>query len=168
MFKLNAAFMNVPQKRERIFFIANNQKYPKLKLDFNENPIFFGEVRSESGVNLQGTETKRLLNFLKVGDKDLGDIKLRLGEKESGYSTKIVWDNQIANTLVSGSVFIRAYDKKKYSDFDYINISSFPQDYDFSGLSPLYICGMSVPPNMMANIATEVYNQWLNSPYNST
>ena len=27
--------------------------------------------------------------------------------------------------------------------------------------SPQYICGMSVPPVMMAQIATEVYQQWL-------
>lgn len=25
----------------------------------------------------------------------------------------------------------------------------------------LYICGMSVPPIMMAQVATEVFNQWL-------
>ena len=29
--------------------------------------------------------------------------------------------------------------------------------------SPQYVCGMSVPPVMMANIATEVYQQWLKS-----
>jgi DNA (cytosine-5)-methyltransferase 1 len=37
----------------------------------------------------------------------------------------------------------------------------FPQDYDFldSRVSP--ICGMSVPPVMMANISHEVRRQWL-------
>lgn len=39
--------------------------------------------------------------------------------------------------------------------------SSFPLDYDFMGQKPCYICGMSVPPVMMANVATEIYNQWL-------
>lgn len=41
------------------------------------------------------------------------------------------------------------------------NISTFPQDYNFCGLSPHYICGMSVPPVMMAQIATRIYEQWL-------
>lgn len=40
-------------------------------------------------------------------------------------------------------------------------ISTFPQDYNFCGLSPHYICGMSVPPVMMAQIATRIYEQWL-------
>lgn len=33
--------------------------------------------------------------------------------------------------------------------------------YDFCGFSPHYICGMSVPPVMMAQVATRVYEQWL-------
>lgn len=32
--------------------------------------------------------------------------------------------------------------------------------------SPQYVCGMSVPPVMMANIATEVYEQWLRADRN--
>ena len=39
IFKLNAAKMNVPQARERVFFIANNQNFKKIKLQFNEKPI---------------------------------------------------------------------------------------------------------------------------------
>ena len=161
LFKLNAAFMNVPQNRERIFFIANNQKYPKIKLDFNENPIFFGKVRSEKGKELRGVETKRLLKYIKSNDLDLADIKRRLGEKDSSYSTRIVWDNRVAFTLTASGSFIRAYDKMRYSDIDCRNISTFPQDYNFLNQNPQYICGMSVPPNMMANLATEIYNQWL-------
>jgi DNA (cytosine-5)-methyltransferase 1 len=41
-----------------------------------------------------------------------------------------------------------------------VNTSSFPQDYNFMDQSAHYICGMSVPPNMTANIAAEVYKQW--------
>lgn len=44
IFRLNAAFMDVPQLRERIFFIANNQGYEPLKLNFNGRLINFGEV----------------------------------------------------------------------------------------------------------------------------
>ncbi len=40
-------------------------------------------------------------------------------------------------------------------------VSSFPQDYDFGTQKPEYICGMSVPPIMIAQIATQVYEQWL-------
>lgn len=44
---------------------------------------------------------------------------------------------------------------------DICKVSSFPQDYDFGTQKPEYICGMSVPPIMIAQIATQVYEQWL-------
>ncbi|MFS2550904.1 DNA (cytosine-5-)-methyltransferase, partial [Phocaeicola dorei] len=37
----------------------------------------------------------------------------------------------------------------------------FPQDYNFCGLSPHYICGMSVPPVMMAHVASRIWKYWL-------
>jgi DNA (cytosine-5)-methyltransferase 1 len=39
--------------------------------------------------------------------------------------------------------------------------SSFPTDYNFGSLDPRYVMGMSVPPVMMAQIATEIKRQWL-------
>lgn len=44
---------------------------------------------------------------------------------------------------------------------DICKVSSFPLDYDFGSQKPHYICGMSVPPIMIAQIATQVYEQWL-------
>lgn len=38
--------MGIPQARERIFFIARrlDLNFEKLKLEFNEKPIFFGQI----------------------------------------------------------------------------------------------------------------------------
>ena len=47
------------------------------------------------------------------------------------------------------------------TDRDIVNCQTFPQDYDFRGRSVQYVCGMSVPPVMMAKIAEQVYLQWL-------
>ena len=49
LFKLNAAFMDVPQARERVFFIANRENFPRLNLNFKGEPIVFGKVRSKKG-----------------------------------------------------------------------------------------------------------------------
>ena len=40
---------------------------------------------------------------------------------------------------------------------------SYPLDYDFLDLKHKYLIGMSVPPVMVANIATEIYKQWLSN-----
>lgn len=49
VFRLNAAFMGVPQRRERVFFVGNRMGWPKLKLEFSEKPVKFGDVRSAEG-----------------------------------------------------------------------------------------------------------------------
>lgn len=47
------------------------------------------------------------------------------------------------------------------TETDIRNCSTFPQDYDFGNQDVAFVCGMSVPPNMMANIAKQVREQWI-------
>ena len=160
LFKLNAAKMNVPQTRERVFFIANNQSYKKLKLNFNEKPILFGEVRTKKGIEHHGKYNDDLKSY-KKGDRTISDIKKRIQGKASGFNHTICDDDYVHSTLPSSAYAFRACDKMLLSVDDCRNVSSFPQDYDFGKENAKYICGMSVPPNMMANIASEIYKQWL-------
>ena len=163
IFNLNSAFMDVPQARHRVFFIANNQKYPKLKLNFNYDPIPFGEVRSENGIAItEDALFNKMMQEAKPTDRKIGHIAERMtGDKSKYYTAMILQDNLVAPTITSGGSVIRFFDKKRCSDEDFTNIQSFPQDYDYCGNNVQYVTGMSVPPNMMANIAQEVYDQWL-------
>lgn len=164
IFKLNAAEMDVPQARERVFFIANNQNYPKLKLDFRYDVIPFGKVRSEHGKPFKEKDGiyKRILENALPSEKNLGDVAERLGGQKNLYYTQyILQDHYAATTITSGGRIMRYCDKTLCTDEDFINVQSFPQDYNFNGNNVQYVCGMSVPPNMMANIAEEVYEQWL-------
>lgn len=163
LFKLNAAKMDVPQARERVFFIANNQGYKKLKLNFDEKSILFGEVRSKIGKPFSNPNSvyKKLLENRIESDTSIRDISVRVRKRESGYTNCINQDNRVASTLTSSGSAFRGYDGLNMTDDDCRNISTFPQDYDFGKENVKYICGMSVPPNMMANIANEIYKQWL-------
>lgn len=163
IFKLNAALMDVPQARERVFFIANRMGYPKLKLDFHHDVILFGDVRSEKGDPIgEGQITKTLLERANANDRKLEHTLKRLtGEKGKYYSSMLIQDGQVAPTVTSAGMYFRLYDKLQLSADDFRNVQTFPQDYDFKKQSAQYVCGMSVPPNMMANIATEIYEQWL-------
>lgn len=169
LFRLNAAFMDVPQARERVFFIANNRHYPKLELHFDHKPMTFGEVRAEHGTPIDpdsAPTTYEYLKHLRPTDKEIADIKVRLYGKHTNFNNKIYRDCDVPFTLTSSGQSIRACDKCWLCDEDYINISTFPQDYDFGSENAKYVCGMSVPPNMMANIATEIWNQWLKGNLN--
>lgn len=167
LFLLNSAFMGVPQRRERTVFIARRYDFghdvlPKLKLSFNEAPIYFGEVREEHGKPVDpSTQAYKLLQLRRPGDKCMGDINQRWKGKNTGFTVNIVADTDVSCTLTSGGGMYRDCDGCGFSDMDFVNIQTFPQDYNFGQESPQYVCGMSVPPVMMAQIATEVYQQWL-------
>jgi DNA (cytosine-5)-methyltransferase 1 len=143
--------------------VANNQGYPKLKLNFHGKPIKFGEVRTEHGkpIGENAIKLRQRLAKIKPTDRYLSDVTLREEGIESGFSHGIFHDSNIATCITGGGNFYRACDKSYLSDGDYANISTFPQDYDFCGNGVQYVCGMSVPPNMMANIATQIWEQWL-------
>lgn len=166
LFNLNAAFMEVPQKRERAFFIANRMGYPRLKLNFKYRPMRFGEVRTkEAGMALgEDTKFKKLLDLAKPSDKSFSDINIRLGNKDKNYNEKIVWDDDICPTVTDSGRRYRGCDKTYFSIGDIKAVSTFPQDFNFiknSDKNVNFVCGMCVPPNMMAHIATEIWKQWL-------
>ena len=162
LFLLNSARMGVPQIRERAFFIAKRNDYdlPKLRLNFAEKPILFGEIRSENGKPVTGKDAE-LLKKAKPSDKYASWIEAREYNKKKCNYRHIISDTDIVPTMVSAGIFYRQYDKMSLSDMDIINAQTFPQDYNFLKQDVKYVCGMSVPPVMMAQIADQVYIQWL-------
>ena len=163
LFLLDSRYMGVPQKRRRVFFIGHRKElaYKKLEIKVKENPILFGEVRSKEGVSVSGEKTVEMLARRRKGDRCMADIYKRESGRNTGFTIPINADDEVASTLTSGSKFLRFYDGKKFSKQDFVSIQTFPQDYDFLNQSPQYICGMSVPPVMMAHVAEQVYKQWL-------
>lgn len=162
LFLLNAASMGVPQKRERCFFVARrkDQSFPKLHLSFTEPAITFGSVRSENGIEPEEGIYKDLLKHRKPTDKCIADISKRVRGRDSGFTNPIWNDGEVAGTVTSGASQYRGFDGKRLTIQDYVNVQTFPQDYDFGGETAQYICGMSVPPVMMAQIASAIHDQW--------
>lgn len=164
LFLLDAQTMGVPQRRRRVFFVGHRKDLdlPKLRIDVSEPVIKFGEVRSEKGIPFEeGSMFAKMIQKRKRGDKSFSDISQRERGKINGFDSMICADDRVAATNTSGGTNARFYDGAKYSKEDWINTQTFPQDYNFLNLSPQYICGMSVPPVMMAQIATQVREQWL-------
>lgn len=161
LFCLNAARMGVPQRRERVFFIGhrNDLDVPPLKLDFREEPIPFGKVRSVVGTPVAAW-TAALLRQKISTDMNIGHINERLYRKTSDFNSAIVWDDRTAPTIMASGGFYRAFDNLGFSDSDFIECQTFPHDYDFCGESVQFVCGMSVPPLMMRRIAEEIERQW--------
>ncbi|WP_231887946.1 DNA cytosine methyltransferase [Paenibacillus glucanolyticus] len=163
LFLLNSATMGVPQKRERVFFIASRQdmSFPELRLEFNEPPILYRDVRSGIGSPItSGSKTLQRWYKKRPPDLNMGDVTGREEGKISNFNTILIKDQKVANTLASSSVFLRDDVPQHISDTDIIRMQTFPSDYDFMDADVQYVCGMSVPPVMMQRIAEQIYLQW--------
>ena len=165
LFLLNAATMGVPQKRERVFFVARRKdlNLPKLQLSFKQKPIMYGEFASDDYKPFS-LDTKLAERWKRRSPKDnsLGDTVARTENgKVSGFTDTYLFKNKVCPTVIaSGGMLL--FDKPGYPiDRDIMCMQSFPQDYDFCGNDPTYVCGMSVPPLMMKGVAQEVYKQLL-------
>lgn len=166
LFLLNAATMGVPQKRERVFFIATRKdiKFPKLILEFNENPIRYGQIKDKNykEFNMDTLIYKRWKKRIK-NDQNLGDtVKRTENGKISSFNTQYLKDDRVPNTIPAGGSLPVRFDVPGYAtERDIKIIQTFPQDYDFCGSNVQYICGMSVPPIMMKKIAEQIKIQLL-------
>ncbi len=154
--------MGVPQRRERVFFIASRKdlNYPPLtNFAFNEQPIPFGEIRTEKGI-YPTDHVLSILRYARRGDRCLADPMKRINGKNTGFTQLILSDDKVTGTVTSTGKDYRAFDHMECSDLDYTKRQSFPIDYNYMDLSAKYVTGMSVPPIMMAQIVAKMLEQW--------
>lgn len=164
---LDAQNMGVPQMRERVFFVClrkdiidhvpvqHNLFYvmPYLNLSFNEPHITCEDAALELGDDIT---TKCYVEEY---------YRLQRGEQKKYFQCSLVQKTDVHPTLLA-SYRDKASPMPKWEcrwlyTSDICKVSSFPQDYNFCGQKPHYVCGMSVPPVMMANVASNIYEQWL-------
>jgi DNA (cytosine-5)-methyltransferase 1 len=173
---LNAKNMGVPQNRERVFFIAMRKdlagpflhqkdlfsKVPKLELDFKEKEIVFFKILDINAEKdtLSKNYTK-LMRELRPGEKDLRHATKRLIGKENNFGNKILYYDKVCYCVIANDKDIVFSENRFKTAKEFIRAGSFPVDYNFLKLKPNYLIGMSVPPVMTAQIAHQIYIQWL-------
>jgi DNA (cytosine-5)-methyltransferase 1 len=166
LFLLNAASMGVPQRRERVFFVCQRKDmgWSPLVLNFKEKPVTFKEIYQECNrTPLSNAYTRHWEN----AGQD-GRAKTAKGNT-FGYMYRANWNEPLA-TITAGSLggFALPDTPVCLSANEIILAGSFPVDYNFTGIEPSYLIGMSVPPVMTAQVAHQVYLQWLSKqPTNS-
>lgn len=161
LFLLNAASMGVPQKRERVFFICHRKElnFPKLTLEFNERPIPYREVESKGPRVIESMGKGETYKYWKLS-KPGASLK-EAHPTGSYFNIRKLDPNGVCNTVTSHTSALIHYRDYSFLDTEeLLKIGSFPTDYNFLEEVPNYIIGMSVPPLMMARVATEVYKQW--------
>jgi DNA (cytosine-5)-methyltransferase 1 len=174
-FLLDASKMGVPQRRERVFFICLRKdlagqflhfadmftELPTIELNFNEINIPFKNVFFDLTDRNLTPACLHLWNNKISTDNDLGNINERLFKKPTYFGFKFTKMNEVNKTIIANDNTVLFDYPRLLNKIELCNIGTFPQDYNFLNLKPEYLIGMSVPPIMTAQIATEVYNQWL-------
>ncbi len=169
-FVLDASKMGVPQRRERVFFIALRKDLadkflhqkdlfahvPSLSLLFNEPEIPFGEILNNDGGHSNGL-LKRLWPITEIGK----------GPDGNSFFSYVKCDPKKPLPTINGGGknvtvnLMHPFQQRYLNNMEIILASSFPTDYNFKTQRPGYVCGMSVPPVMVAQIAKKIHEQWL-------
>lgn len=172
LFLVNAADCGVPQKRERVFFIALRGDIikPRLVLIPNQKWISAGEATSDLRV-LTDDEIKdtkppdcyaKLYHETKAG-QDLSEAYLKRTGKCGYFSIKKLTQNNPSSTLTSHAQNLLHWEENRlFSYREWKRFGSFPDDYQAkTDKIGKYMIGMSVPPKMMQRVAETVIEQWL-------
>ncbi|MGD8707122.1 MAG: DNA (cytosine-5-)-methyltransferase [Nitrosopumilaceae archaeon] len=172
---LDSSLMGVPQVRRRVIFYAIRKdliknikhtgmhiKKPVLDLDFNFDTIFFEKIMDENGDKIT-KHNYDIWKHRKYGEKVMFRTKKRIGMKASNFPLQYVYKENVMPVIPStGKNALCLFHKPlKVSETEIIKGSTFPLDYNFCNANINYVCGMSVPPVMMANISKRIYDQWL-------
>lgn len=139
-FLVNGAAIGIPQRRERVFYVAVRGTKNDFELDKTRGKLMrFKDIRDDSGVQYKKS-------------------------KDSGYGVRRISLFDVPPTITSGNdVYIKEL-KRNINLNELLSISTWPKDYDFMGNDPHWTCGMSVPPGMMHFVAGQVRDKILNNP----
>jgi DNA (cytosine-5)-methyltransferase 1 len=172
LFLLNAADCGVPQRRERVFFVAirDDIKAHHLKLAPKHRWISAGEATADlqALTTEEVAQTKAANCYAMLYDATKPGESLSKARKKTtgkdGYFQAIRM-NELApsHSLISQPQHTLHWNACRELTFrEWKRLGSFPDDYHAkSDKIGKYMIGMSVPPKMTEQVARAVIDQWL-------
>jgi DNA (cytosine-5)-methyltransferase 1 len=172
LFLVNAADCGVPQKRERVFFVAlrNDIDKPKLVLSPQHRWISAGEATSDLQVLTEEEvrDTKPIGTDLRFWDKTKPGVGYEIyyeqqTNKRGFFNHSKLHAKKPSNSLTSLDTHFTHWTECRSLSFrEWKRLGSFPDDYQAkTDKIGKYMIGMSVPPRMMEKVAAAVVRQWL-------
>tara|TARA_R110000824_G_scaffold389194_1_gene585181 strand:+ start:71 stop:1129 length:1059 start_codon:yes stop_codon:yes gene_type:complete len=170
---LDASKMGVPQRRERVFFVCLRKDLaepflyqqdmftvnPKLNLEFNEPEIPYKEIRQTEGNESAIGLSKMMSHYWKLTTP--GNSFSENHPKGSYFNEVKTSPDKVLPTIRANGLPYDYEVERTLFDDECKKAGSYPMDYDFCTNKPVYLIGMSVPPVMVAQISSRIYEQWL-------
>lgn len=157
LFLVDASTCGVPQKRERVFFVARLKSlgWPNLKVLANQKPIPAGEALSLARPEVE-TSSCRLPPSIA-----LFYHSVPFGKRGARFFSWIKLDPSKPSPTVTAKFCMMHPTEPRLLSTDEVRLlSSFPSDYNFNGTDGRYLMGMSVPPLMAHCVSKNIVEQW--------
>lgn len=172
LFLLNAADCGVPQRRERVFFVAqrNDLKKPALRLQPKHRWIPAGEACQDlqeltaAEKKSEAMAEKSTLYWSHTGEGQcMSDGCIKVTGKRSWFNNYKLHSMQPSFTLSTQEQCFSHWKEPRNLTFrEWKRLGSFPDDYHAkTDKIGKYMIGMSVPPKMTEQVARAVIQQWL-------
>lgn len=160
-FLLYAASMGIPQIRNRVFIIGLRKDFelPKLQLEFDIPQTGFGVTKkywNNGGESIEKYAIGRYWDDVPIGGGH--ENVFNLAKPSMGKPCFTILET---SSTPSAASVVHPYQKRKLNTDEVRMLCTFPFDYNFLDIHPTSIMGRSVLPVMMANIAHQIYLQWL-------
>jgi DNA (cytosine-5)-methyltransferase 1 len=151
--------MGVPQKRERVFFIGCRKDIdlPRLVMEFKETPVKMNEIyKAVNGKDEFISHSEKYSDYWNAA-KQGHTVGL------FNASCKRLSSQDVCYTIGAqgGYNHFHSTECRQLSKQEVSMIGTFPVDFEFVKIQWHYLIGMSVPPVMTAQIAHQIYLQWL-------
>lgn len=157
LFQLTAVDFGVPQARERVFFVAHRMGKPLKLTGTAARAVTVANATRD--IETQGKSLSAYYTKLWSSTPPGRSVRFASDGFIGSFGAVRLNPDSVAPTLTSAGRF-HHWDKPCFmSDRAIARLQSFPDDYDFGGQKPVYVCGMSVPPFMMRGIALQIVEQ---------
>ena len=173
VFQTNATTCGVPQSRDRVFFVGTKEKSPRLVFSPQKKAVplcnaFKGisnsQVDIDSATIGKNTDTLKLWKAVKPG-RSLKDAHPR-GNFFTFRRSRHDWPSSTVVAYYGGQ--LHWDEPRRFTWKELYRIGSFPDDYNLCepnrkkwNQKACYLVGMSVPPFMVRDLSTAIYEQWL-------
>jgi DNA (cytosine-5)-methyltransferase 1 len=161
VFLLYAASMGIPQIRNRVFVIGHRKDLalPKLSLEFDCPQLGFGVTKKywkNGGDSIERYSIGSKWDEIAPGKGH--PVRFSLAKPHPQKPCFVI---QASDSNVATPGVCHPYQKRKLNVDEVRMLCTFPLDYNFLDVHPVSVMGRSVLPVMMANIAHQIYLQWL-------
>jgi DNA (cytosine-5)-methyltransferase 1 len=155
--------MGVPQRRERVFFIARRKSlnFSDLKIGFHNKAISVKEAfDSIKDINKLGV-SKISSSMVPIWNKCLPGESFAKHNNGSCFNFSKLSKDKPSVTLTASNNIWHYESPRSLSSFESCVLGSYPIDYKFKDEKIAgYMIGMSVPPLMTYGVANQIYKQW--------